>query len=109
MTYDQYWQSNYWDEWVFLEADRLRQKRANEQAWLQGLYIYDAFGSVLANAFSKKGTNAVKYPEKPYDFGQKEETPQKKIEAERKRAFAYLNGFAKHKKRIEDAEVIGSG
>lgn len=45
-----------------LELDSL-----NYQAWLFGLYTYDAFSVVLSNAFSKEGSKKSTYFEKPLD------------------------------------------
>lgn len=54
---------------AYREADRLRQERVNEQAWLQGYYVYQALGSVapMLHAFAKNGTKAKPYP-KPLDL-----------------------------------------
>lgn len=42
-------------------------------AWLQGMYVYDALlrASPLLHAFAKKGTKPKPYPTKPYDFKNK--------------------------------------
>jgi hypothetical protein len=97
MTYDQYWRSNYWVEWAFLEAEKLRQKRLNETAWLNGLYVYDAVSVSLANAFRKSGSPEVKYPGEPYEFA-KEKT-QKEIEDQEERdriiAKLYMQNMAR--------------
>jgi len=45
-----------------LELDSL-----NYQAWLFGLYTYNAFSVVLSNAFSKEGSKQSTYFEKPLD------------------------------------------
>lgn len=68
MTYDQYWRGDPYDAVLYRKADEYRRRRKNEELWLQGLYVYDAFTVVMANAFRKKGAKAAKYPEKPYDI-----------------------------------------
>ena len=65
--------TEFWDEPPFLavayrKAYRLKREIENEQAWLQGLYVYDAFAVCMANAFSKRGTKRQNYFEKPIDI-----------------------------------------
>lgn len=37
----------------------------DEKAWMYGYYTYVAFGTVMSNAFSKKGSKSVEYPKEP--------------------------------------------
>ena len=65
--------TEFWDEPPFLgvayrKAYRLKREIENEQAWLQGLYVYDAFAVCMSNAFSKRGTKRQNYFEKPIDI-----------------------------------------
>ena len=65
--------TEYWDKSPFLavayrEAYRLKRKVDNEQAWLQGLYVMDAFAVCLGNVFSKRGSKKLTYVEKPIDI-----------------------------------------
>lgn len=103
MTFDQYWYGDVWLSKVYLEADRLKQERMNSGLWLQGLYYYDAMCCAIQNAFRKKSDPPAKYPEKPYELFKREKTDaekQKEAEEERKKAIAYFNSFAKHKKKL---------
>lgn len=68
MTYEQYWEGSPFLVVAYRKAYRLRREEDNEQAWLQGLYVYDAFAVVLANAFSKRGTKKQEYVERPVDI-----------------------------------------
>ena len=68
MTYEQYWEEPPYLVVAYRKAYRLRKKAENEQAWLQGLYVFDAFAVCLANAFSKRGANKITYIEKPIDI-----------------------------------------
>lgn len=63
----------YWEFWdmnpriiavrsLAYEREMIRRDR---EMWQQGLYVYEAFGVVLGNAFRKKGTSPQKYREKP--------------------------------------------
>ena len=65
--------AQFWDEPPLLavfyrKAFRLEQQIKNEQAWLAGLYVYDAFAVCMANAFGKRGAKKYNYIEKPIDI-----------------------------------------
>lgn len=68
MTYEQYWEQSPHLAVVYRKAYRLRRETENEQAWLQGLYVFDAFAVCLANAFAKSGQKRQKYLERPIDI-----------------------------------------
>lgn len=86
MSYELYWDGDPQAVRAYREADRIRQQRANETAWLQGAYVYDAIGRLASvlNGFVKH-PKAKPYPEKPYDIlGQEKKEPQTQAEAEKK-------------------------
>lgn len=94
MTFDQFWYGDVRMTRAFVEADILRQKRMNNEAWLQGMYFYDALCCALQNAFRKKSDPPVKYPEKPYGISEQEadkQKPQDPEEAERLKAKLYMH------------------
>jgi len=65
----------------------------NEELWLEGIYMLDAFQTVLGNAFGKK---KLKYMEKPLDIFEKTEAEkQAEIRDERQRLINFLNGMKK--------------
>ena len=68
MTYQQFWYGDAELVVAYREAHKLKIQQKNEELWLQGLYIYNAFGVVLANAFKTKGATPYKYIEKPLDI-----------------------------------------
>jgi len=68
MTYEQYWDGPPSIAVAYRKAYRLKREAENEQAWLQGLYNYDAFAVTLANAFRSKGAKRQNYFEKPIDI-----------------------------------------
>lgn len=68
MTYEQYWERSPYLAVAYRKAYRLRREMENEQAWIQGLYVFDAFTVCLANAFSKRGSKKQTYIEKPIDI-----------------------------------------
>ena len=79
--------AQYWDEdpklaIAYREAHRLRRKTENENAWLVGLYVCDAFATVLKNAFSKRGTPPKTYIERPIDIVPLSEEEKKRREEE---------------------------
>ena len=68
MTYDQYWYGDTQMVRAFREADRLKQKRADTEAWMLGAYVRHAIESSICNAFREKGVQPVKYPEEPFSL-----------------------------------------
>lgn len=68
MSYEQFWDEPPQIATAYRKAYKLRREAENEQAWLQGLYNYDAFAVVLANAFRSKGAKRQSYMEKPIDI-----------------------------------------
>lgn len=85
MTWDQYWYGDVWISKAFLEADRIRQERMNEQLWLQGLYVFEATTCAVQNGNRTKQSDPIsKYPAKPYDIFPKKETAKERKELEEK-------------------------
>ena len=81
MTYEQYWELSPHLAVAYRQAYRLKREADNEQAWLQGLYVFDAFAVCLANAFSKRGAKKQTYIEKPIDIFPLTEREKKRREA----------------------------
>lgn len=69
MSHDQYWYDEPWIAEVYRQAHNLQIEARNQELWLQGLYIHNAFNVVIANfsrGLSGKRTNKVdEYIEKP--------------------------------------------
>ncbi len=74
MTYEQYWEQDSWLVKAYRKAQDIRREEQNWNAWLQGLYVYEAIADIapILHAFAKKGTRARKYSEKPYELGKPE-------------------------------------
>ena len=68
MTYEQFWEQSPYLVIAYRKAYKLKREIANEQAWLQGLYVYDAFAVCMTNAFAKRGAKKENYLEKPVDI-----------------------------------------
>jgi hypothetical protein len=82
MTYEQYWEQPPHLAVTYRNAYNLRRQIDNEQAWLQGLYVFDAFAVCLANAFAKRGAKKQNYIEKPIDILPLSEREKKRREQE---------------------------
>ena len=81
MTWEQFWEQDSSLVKDYREAKRLKLEEENYIAWLHGLYIYEALcnASPLFRAFSRSGTRAAPYPDKPHEF----EAPKPMTEEER--------------------------
>jgi hypothetical protein len=110
MTYEQYWEDDCLLVKFYREAEKLRTDRMNQQAWLQGMYVYDAMSrlSPLFRAFAKKGTKAQPYVEEPYPINSKAvkdaEEKKEKGSFEKGKAYmaAYMASFNKAKKGSDE-------
>ena len=69
MTYDEFWNQDVRLVDVYRKAAELRDKRRNQELWLQGMYIYEALcdASPLFRFSMKKGTvKPEPYAKEPY-------------------------------------------
>lgn len=82
MTYEQYWDGPPFIAVTYRKAHKLKRQMANEDAWLQGMYVFDAVSVALANAFGKKGAGKKQYIEKPIDIFPLTEQEKKQRERE---------------------------
>ena len=82
MSYTQYWDEPPHLAVAYRKAYKLKRKLDNEQAWLQGLYVYDAFAVSMANVFAKRGAKKEKYLERPIDIFPLDENEKKRREEE---------------------------
>lgn len=91
MTYDQYWREDSQLVKAYREADRLRQKRANRDAWMQGAYFYHALCDVspILRAFAGKDAVPAPYLEQPFALTHEEiKAREDKLMRERAEGFA---------------------
>lgn len=72
MTYDQFWYGDVWLAKVYRDAEELRERRANTEAWRNGFYMASALSSTVGNMFRKKGSRPIKYMDRPIPLTQKE-------------------------------------
>ena len=82
MSSTEYWDGDNSLPKYFRKAFKMRQENINHEAWLHGLYVYDALLSAMSHMDQKK-SNHKNYAEKPYDF-----TPRKEERVEEAQAQA---------------------
>lgn len=83
----------FWDEdpellWayrkMYMDKVKIQEEVNNYNAWLNGLYVFDALSKSLYNSFGRKETqSAIPYIEKPYDFNVKPKTKEEIEKEER--------------------------
>lgn len=98
MSSAEYWEGDASLTRYFRKAYKIRQEEKNNDAWLQGLYFYDAICTALHNAFRGKNTEAKHYPKQPYNFENRQKTPeeeQREIEIEQQKAVAWMENFVR--------------
>lgn len=100
VSYDEFWNGDYTHLKYYAERYKLETEKKNQELWLQGLYFFDALGTVVANATAKKGSTPKKYPEKPYRITEpskeeKEAEKKKQVEEFRAQLMALDRRFSK--------------
>ena len=84
MSYEEFWYKDPHIVKYYLDAEKERLHRRNEEMWLQGFYIYQAIGafSEILPAFPKKGAKIRPYLSEPVSLSEAEQ----QAKAERKEA-----------------------
>ena len=90
MSYDEYWNSDPYLLRYYVNAQKQRNQRRNEELWLQGVYIAEAIASVLSGK-----QHPHKYPKKPFELYPKPKDPK----TERQKIIDY---FTKLKERWDN-------
>lgn len=92
MSYEDYWYREVDLVRAYRKAEKLRFDRMNRDAWIQGMYVYEAIADVspVLQAFAKKGTTVKPYSDKPYEFTQEK----KEEESKDKKIFDRMQKFA---------------
>ena len=97
MTEEQYWDKDCCLVKFYRKAEELRKERVNQEAWLQGMYIYDALLRVapVLHAFAKKGTKPQPYVEEAYPITEKkmENAKSKKEKAKSHKGLLYMQAY----------------
>lgn len=98
MTAEQFWDMDSTLVISYRKAFEIKQDLENQQAWLQGMYIYDALCCVapVLHAFAKKGTKPTPFRKEPYPLSVKQDKrKQEIIEAKSDaKAKAFMEMFA---------------
>ena len=122
MTYEQYWEQDSWLVKYYRKAYEIRQDEVNRNAWLQGMYVYEAIADIapILHAFAKKGTRARKYSEKPYEFKKPEKKAARRLSKKdaavkaksdmiQAKMLAYVQQQEQEKKRKEQLNLLKAG
>lgn len=72
MTYNEFWRDDPSLAKVYRDAQELRERSANVEAWRNGQYMASALSSTVGNMFRKKGQPPIKYMEHPIPLTLKE-------------------------------------
>lgn len=107
MTYEQYWEQDCMFVKYYREAEEIRKEKMNQEAWLQGMYIYDALTRVspILRAFAKKGTKAQPYVEEAYPINKKtiKEHKEKQEQNNQKKGLRYIQAYmVENNKKFEE-------
>ena len=101
MTTSEFWEGNVYLVEAFRKANLLKKKQINEFMYLQGLYTYHAFGTVISNVhFDKKHHKVNNYLSEPIDVylteEEREQKQKERDELERQKVIAYLKALQKN-------------
>jgi hypothetical protein len=98
MSSAEYWEGDPSLARYYRKAYKIKQEEINNNAWLQGLYIYDAVSTAVHNALRGKNSKAREYAKQPYNFENKHKTEEeqaKEIEIEQEKALAWMESFVR--------------
>lgn len=99
----EFWNLNIRTLRPYLMAEDIKREQQNYFLWLQGVYIYDAVGTVVGNALSKKGAKKHEYVKEPIRITPlTEEEKRIKAEKDRRKVVAFLNSLADDFNEKED-------
>lgn len=65
MTPEQFWEQDVWLAYSYKKAHLISVEQRNQELWMQGLYNFNAFSTVIQNLVAKKGQAPQKYLDKP--------------------------------------------
>ena len=105
MSSAEYWEGDPSLTRYFRKAYEMKQEENNHNAWLQGLYIYDAVSTALHNALRGKNSTAKEYAKQPYNFRNKEKSEAEKakeVQVEQEKAAAWMENFVRINKKSRE-------
>lgn len=115
MTYDDFWHGDVNMVRAYRKAQEFRDRRRNQELWLQGMYVYEAICDVapVLHAFAKKGTKPEPYAKEPYPITEAEirEREERKAREAQERIKAEFAAFAARirKKMPQEAHPDSKG
>lgn len=99
MSSAEYWEGDCSLTRYYRKAYKLKQEEFNNNAWLQGMYIYDAVSTAVHNALRGKGQRAKEYAKQPYSFEINKEKSElekaRRVEIEQQKAQAWMENFVR--------------
>ena len=101
MSYAEYWEGDPILTQYYRKAYHIKQEEINNNAWLQGMYIYDAVSTALYNSLRGMGKSkppAKDYAKQPYEFKNKVKTEAEKakeVQIEQEKAAAWMENFVR--------------
>ena len=100
---------------AYRKAQEFKDKRKNQELWLQGMYVYEAICDVspILHAFAKKGTKPEPYAKEPYPITEADirEREEREARARQERIKAEFAAFAERmrKKMPKEAHPDSKG
>ena len=96
MSYEQFWEKDCCMVKFYRRAQKIRDERMDEEAWLQGLYFYSALcnASPLFRAFTKGTVKATPYQSEPFTTSLKKSKSKAAIEQKKRNGIEYMIMFA---------------
>ena len=95
MTADEFWYASPLLAKAYREAHKLKRRQRNEYAWLQGLYVFSAVSTAVANAMGTKGKKP-EYIKQPVDLGLETDAEKaSRAQREREKIIANLTAWKK--------------
>lgn len=106
MTYEQFWHGDPWMATAYEQAYRLKERKRNEEMWIQGSYVCNAVAVAIHNAFDKHKEYYLKAPLDIYPKTQAEK--QEEIRQERLALVKKLSMFsAKFRRKQKGTDQNG--
>lgn len=110
MTYEQFWEQDCELVKYYNKAAKIKRDMENQQAWLQGAYVYEAIGNLVpVLGFNmKKGAKATPYRSEPFPLSK--EKVEEKQQKQQDKAKTYMEMFMiMNNKRFEKKGVQDGG
>ena len=110
MSYKEFWYGDVRLAEYYRKAYEIKQRKQNENAWLQGLYVYHAIGAFaeILPAFPKKNAKIEAYLKEPYPITriEQEERQARMLRERQEQAKQRMLAFAERwNQKHSDAEI----